>query len=289
MNYTATVLVITGALIHATWNLLAKRASGGAPFVWLYGLVSLVVSIPFGLYGWYLDGDRLNLTWLVPIACSGAAHLVYSLALQRGYQSSDFSIVYPIARGSGPLFSVVAAIVLLHERPSAVGWLGISSVVLGIFWISDLVSSPLLRSERATAGIVWGAANGLSIAAYTVIDGWAVKALGIPPSLYYFRGLFFRTVLLAPKAIADIPALQAQWKVHRRYILGVGALAPLSYTLVLFAMTMAPLAYVAPARELSMLIGVLLGAKVLQESIIPRRLVGTGLMLLGVVMLTLAK
>lgn len=289
MNPAALALVVTGALLHATWNLLAKKASGGAPFVWLYGVVSLAFATPFGLLAWQNDSHSLSMLGWLAIVCSAVTHLVYSLTLQKGYQVSEFSVVYPLARGSGPLFAVFAAILFLSERPTPLGWAGIVSIVAGILLVSDLASGRFSRSDRARNGLLWGGLTGLAIAGYTVVDGWAVKSLGIAPVIYYAWGLVLRTLLLAPKALRDVESLRTQWRLNAKYILAVGALSPLAYTLVLFAMTMAPLVYVAPARELSMLIGVILGAKVLRESFTLVRVAGTALMLIGVALLAVAK
>lgn len=289
MNPTAFALVVTGALLHATWNLLAKKASGGAPFVWLYGVVSLVIALPFGLHAWQGGDQGLSLPAWIAIAASAITHLVYSLTLQKGYQASEFSVVYPLARGSGPLFAVCAAIIFLGERPTLLGWVGIASIIVGILLISGLASGRLFASERAKKGIFWGGLTGLTIAGYTVVDGWAVKSLGMAPVIYYALGLALRTALLAPKVLRDKPALRDQWQRNAKYIVAVGVLSPLAYTLVLYAMTLAPLVYVAPARELSMLIGVAFGAKLLRESFSVSRLIGTTLMVAGVALLAVAK
>jgi drug/metabolite transporter (DMT)-like permease len=289
MNLTALALVVTGALLHATWNLLAKKASGGAPFVWLYGAVSLVFVTPFGIYAWQDNNHSLSLLAAGAIVSSAVTHLVYSLTLQKGYQASEFSVVYPLARGSGPLFAVFAAILVLGERPTPTGWSGIVSIIIGILLISGLASGNQLHSDRAKKGIYWGMLTGLTIAGYTVVDGWAVKSLGIAPVIYYVLGLSLRTVILAPKVLRDTASLRQQWRLNAKYILAVGVLSPLAYTLILYAMTMAPLVYVAPARELSMLIGVALGAKVLHESFTFSRVAGTALMVAGVALLAMAK
>lgn len=240
------------------------------------------------MHAWQQEGQTLDTLAWIAIACSAALHLVYSLTLQKGYQAGDFSIVYPAARGTGPMFAVVGAIVFLGETPSLVGWVGILAIVAGILFIADVAKGMSFASSKVRTGMLWGVLTGLSIAGYTVVDGWAVKSLGIAPVLYYVLGLSLRTVLLAPKALGDRRVLREQWHRNARYIVAVGVLSPLAYTLILFAMTLAPLSYVAPARELSMLIGVLIGAKVLRESFTPARAIGTGLMLAGVVCLALA-
>jgi drug/metabolite transporter (DMT)-like permease len=288
LNSAALSLVVTGALLHALWNLFAKKASSGLPFVWLFGVVSLVVALPFGASSWYANSQQLTVQAWGAIAASALVHVAYSLVLQKGYRESDFSIVYPLARGTGPLFSVFSAMIVLGEVPSLLGWLGILAVLTGIFLISGITNTLSSPPPKARSGLFWGIITGLTIAAYTVIDGWAVKALGIAPMLYYFLGLALRTAILMPQALSDPLGLRTQWRLNLRYIFAVGVLSPLAYTLILFAMTMAPLSYVAPVRELSMLLGVLFGAKLLRESFSPSRVVGTACMVAGVVLLARA-
>jgi drug/metabolite transporter (DMT)-like permease len=187
------------------------------------------------------------------------------------------------------LFAVFGAIVILGETPSVLGWFGIVAVLTGILLISGIAQILFVPSPKARAGLLWGTITGVFIAAYTVIDGWAVKTLGIAPVLYYVLGLALRTIILAPQALRDPQGLRSQWQVNSRYIIAVGILAPLAYTLILFAMTMAPLIYVAPIRELSMLLGVLFGAQLLREAFIPSRVIGTACMIAGVVMLACAQ
>ncbi len=289
MPLSALALVILGALIHATWNVLAKRASGGAPFVWLYGLVSVVATSPLCIFAWHRQVQPLSLEAWLAIICSGALHLLYSLVLQKGYQASDFSIVYPVARGTGPFISVLAAVVLLNEMPSAFGWVGIVVIIFGILLISELPRAATTRASQVTVGLGWGVLTGACIAGYTVVDGWAIRGLGLDPMLYYTLGLLFRTIILAPQALRSTDQLALQWAKNARYIVGVGLLAPIAYTLILYALTQAPLIYVAPAREVSMLLGVIIGAMLLNEPFTRWRLLGAAFMVFGVAMLSMAK
>lgn len=281
MSTTTLALVVTGAFLHAIWNLFTKKAAGGAPFVWLYGLVSLVVASPLVLYE-FLDGKAIAgpAAWLAVVFSAGA-HLVYSLTLQQGYRASDFSVVYPVARGRGPLFAVLGAILLL-------GGLGIGLIVLGIALVADMRAGLRAHSAKARAGLRWGAVTGVSIAAYTIVDGWAVRMLAVAPIAYYVSGLFFRSLLLAPGALRAPAALREQWRRNAKSIVVVGILSPAAYLLVLYAMRMAPVSYIAPARELSMLLGVLFGARLLRETLTPSRLLGTALLLAGVTCLAVA-
>lgn len=289
MNGDALILVLAGAMAHATWNYQAKKAAGGAPFVALYGLVSFALSAPLALYFLSTLPAARDLALLGAALLSAIVHLVYSLTLQRGYQVSDLTVVYPVARGAGPLFSVAGAILLLGERPSLPGWLGIAVIFVGILLIAGgqrLFGHNL--SPGAARGLRWGLATGLCIAAYTVIDGWSVKTLHVTPIVFYAFGLSLRSVLIAPFALRKGAALQAQWQRNRARIIAVGLLSPLAYTLVLYAMTRAPLSYVAPIRELSMMIAALLGIRLLREEDARQRLAGSALMAVGVVILALA-
>lgn len=290
MSASALALVLTGAICHALWNIMAKKASGGLAFVWLFGLVSVVAAAPFAAWVYWNRPQQFDgLMWLAALG-SGLVHVLYSLVLQQGYRSSDFSVVYPVARGTGPMLSVLAAVALLNERPSALGWLGVAAVLAGIF-VSAGATEILLgdkRLQQRHLGVLWGLLTGMFIAGYTVIDGWAIKSLGMAPLLFYGVGLLFRTVLLTPFALRQPDVLRSQWQTQRRAILVVGLLSPAAYTLVLFAVQLAPLSYVAPVREISMLIGTLFGAKLLKESVKPSQVVGAALMLGGVAALALA-
>ena len=289
MNQEALALVISGALLHAIWNLCAKKASGGLPFVWLFGVVSITTALPFGLAALLANSQQLTTQAWAAIIISALVHVVYSLILQKGYRESDFSVVYPLARGTGPLFAVVGAIIVLGETPSLPGYLGIAAILIGILLVSGIGKMTCVDPRKRRAGIWWGCMTGLSIACYTVIDGWAVKALGLAPVLYYVLGLALRTIMLAPQALRNPEALRTQWQTNGRYIIAVGVLSPLAFTLALFAMTMAPLSYVAPIRELSMLIGVFMGAWFLHERLSASHIAGTASMVLGVILLAGAK
>ena len=284
MSATALALVLAGACCHAIWNITAKKAGGGLAFVWLFGLVSVVAALPLVYWTWTAHPQTFSRSmWLAALG-SGLVHVVYSLVLQKAYRESDFAVVYPVARGSGPMFSVVAAIALLGEMPSLVGWFAVAAIVCGIFVSAgaiDLVQRVQSRARRL--GVFWGILTGVFIAGYTVIDGWAIKSLGMAPILFYGVGLAFRALLLAPFALRRKAALVSQWRAQRRAIVIVGLLSPTAYTLVLLAVQIAPLSYVAPVREISMLVGTFVGASLLKEAVRPSQVAAAAIMLLGVV------
>jgi drug/metabolite transporter (DMT)-like permease len=290
MSAAAWALVLSGAAFHALWNIVAKRTQGGTAFVWLFGVVSVVAFAPLALWEAGHGLQALTPAMSAAVCASALIHVAYSLVLQRGYRDAPFSVVYPVARGSGPMFSIATAICLWGERPNAWGWMGVLAVLAGIVVSAGSPAGAREKSAdtRAMSGVGWGLATGLCIAGYTVVDGWAVKQLGMSPLLFYGAGLALRTGLLAPMALSERDALREQWRRSRCAIVIVGLLSPAAYTLVLMAVRMAPLSYVAPVREVSMLIGTFLGAHLLRESIRGRNVAGAALMLSGVIAIALA-
>jgi len=290
MSLAALLLVLAGAALHAAWNIVAKRAAGGGVvFVWLFGLVSIALAAPLAAWTWWRHPQGLTPAMGAAVLASAAVHVLYSLVLQRGYREGAFSVVYPVARGSGPLFSVAAALMVWAERPSALGWAGVAALLAGLFVSAG--GSQLLRRGDAPgqrSGVYWGLLTGLFIAGYTLIDGWAVKSLGMAPVLFYALALLSRSLLLAPFAWRRRTEFRGQWQAHRQAIVLVGLLSPAAYTLVLLAVQVSPLSYVAPVREVSMLIGTFFGARLLGEAVKPAQVVGAGVMVSGVLALALA-
>jgi drug/metabolite transporter (DMT)-like permease len=278
--------VLLAAVAHATWNYYAKRAAGSRHFVWLYSLGSLLLYCPVVL--WIAVVERPHFTpihWLI-LCSTGVLHMGYSLLLQAGYRVSDLSLIYPIARGTGPLLSFVAATFLLKEPANSLSVLGVVLIVSGILLVSGLTSAP---HKAPRAGIAFGLLIGLFIAAYTINDGWAVKTLLISPFVVDFAGSLVRTVFLTPRVTSDISGMVQEFRDYRLPVAVVSVLGPLGYILVLFAMQVAPVGHVAPARELATLMGSYFGVKLLKERMTPARVVGAVLIVAGVISLAITR
>lgn len=292
MPASALVLVVLAGLIHAFWNIVAKRAGGDARFAAFTGFVLMVFWAPLGLWlGWRQVPSWGAVEWAL-IVGSGLLHLVYYLTLLRGYRQADLTVVYPLARGSGPLLSSLVAITVLGEPPSALGGLGIAGVVAGVFLIAG--GPGLLRAahdpaqrQRVHTGLRYGLLTGVFIASYTVVDGYAVKVLLMSPVLIDYFGNFVRTAFVLPAVLRDRSTAVRLWRQQWRHALAVGILSPLSYVLVLYAMQEAPLSHVAPAREVSMLFAALIGGQLLGEGDRTLRLAGAALIAAGVMALAL--
>jgi drug/metabolite transporter (DMT)-like permease len=270
----AIVLVLGAAFAHAGWNLAAKRVPhGGAVFVWLTSVLSFALLLPVAVVTIARNG--MPGVWWLAIAVTGLVHLGYFLLLQRGYRVGDLSVVYPLARGTGPLLSVVAAVWLLNERPGVAALAGAAAVIAGVFVIGGL-------GIGGTRGVGYGFATGALIAAYTLWDAHAVTTLAVPPLVLMTGSMFVEALLLAPYAFTKKREVGEMWRTHRTPVLAVVVLSPLAYALVLFAMRLAPVSLVAPARELSIVIAGLAAWLVLGEPNPLRRLVGAVIVLAGV-------
>jgi len=285
MPLIALIAVLAAAAMHASWNLYAKRATGARHFVWLYSVASVLFYTP--VVAWVLWHERpqfQTIQWLALLA-TATLHLGYSLMLQAGYRASDLSLVYPLARGSGPLLSFFAAVLLLGERITGLSVLGVVLVVVGIVLVAGLLREP---HKAPRAGIFFGLGTGVFIAAYTINDGWAVKVLLISPFLVDYTGNWFRIAVLSPAALMDRARVAQEMREYTKPVLMVGILAPLGYILVLYAMRVAPISHVAPVRELATLIGTYFGARLLKERAAPSRVIGALSIVAGVVCLALA-
>ncbi len=292
MPLSALALVIFAGLIHASWNIAAKKAGGDARFACFTALVMMVFWAPVGLWLGWQQVPSWGLTEWGFITVSGILHVLYYVVLLRGYRKADLTVVYPLARGSGPLLSSLVAILFLGEQISALGGLGIGAVVGGVFLVAGgpglfrQAHDPLQRA-RIRKGMVYGLLTGVFIASYTVVDGYAVKVLLLSPILVDYMANFVRVAFLLPSVVRDLPAARVLWASQWKYAAIVGIISPISYVLVLYAMQVAPLSHVAPAREVSMLFAALLGGHLLGEGDRVARLLGAACIAIGVMALAL--
>ncbi len=287
MTAFALTLVLIAAVLHATWNLCAKQAGGGLPFVWVVTIIICSLYLPVLAVCWYWWPPVLSGNDLAWIAGSGVLKTGYSLFLQRGYRTGDFSLIYPLARGTGPLLSTLAAIIVLGERPSGLALAGGLVIVVAIFFLTD--GSRLFHQDRAhlRTAINYGLISGVTIASYTLWDQHGVNIRRIPPVIYDGGTALTVLALVTPFAVSRRAEIARHWREHKRYAFGMALLSPVAYVLVLTAMTFTPVSYVAPAREVSIVIGAFIGAKFLKERDGRRRVWAAVAMAAGVIALAL--
>jgi drug/metabolite transporter (DMT)-like permease len=283
----ALVLVLLAALAHAGWNVLAKTASGGATFVWLFSTAAAAIWLPVLAVSLVVAPGSVDLEALGFMAGSGALHALYFVLLQRGYREGDLSLVYPLARGTGPLLSTLAALVIFSERPSAMALVGGAIIVAAVLSLAGAGAGAGGAAGRRRQAVTFALLTGVTIASYTLWDKQAVGPLGIQPILYYWGTNVAETALLTPFVAHRREEVRRTWRAYRLQVLGVAVLSPLAYVLVLFALAHAPVSYVAPARELSILVGAVAGTTVLAEGHRRRRLLAAGAIFVGIVALAL--
>jgi drug/metabolite transporter (DMT)-like permease len=285
MTAWALTLILTAAVIHATWNLLNKRASGHAVFTWLVAVGSAAIYTPVAVAAMYFRPAPIEFIDIGLMAGSAVLHTAYFVLLNEGYRAGDLSLVYPLARGTGPLLSSIAAILFLGERPSALALCGAVMIVLGVMVLTG--NTEKLREAGARKAMGFALVTGTVIAAYTLWDKQAVSRFAVAPILLDWGANLGRSLLLTPLAIRHWQSVLHEWRIHRVEAIGVAVLVPLAYILVLTAMQFTPVSYVAPAREISILIGTFMGTRLLAEGDVRRRLVAACAMVLGVVALAI--
>jgi drug/metabolite transporter (DMT)-like permease len=280
MTPTIFSLVVAAAFIHAFWNILLKRAKGGLSFTWFVCVLQSVVFAPWIVWVIYTEKPALGPVEWVCITGSAVIHIGYYYFLQRGYRTGDISLVYPIARGSGPMLSSLAAIVFLGERPGLFGVLGIAAIGGGIFWLSGGIGKN--GHPQMKAAVVAGLLTGVSIAGYTVWDKYAVSSVHLSPVLLDLLANSVQALLLTPVAWQQREQIARYWQQNKGELFGVTLLNPISYILILTVLTVAPVSQIAPMREISTLIGALVGGRLFAEKHLRRRLAAASVIVIGV-------
>jgi drug/metabolite transporter (DMT)-like permease len=277
-------LILVSAVVHATWNLVAKRLTGGGETVWLFTAAATGLYAPVAAMTVVVTGYRPNGIDVVFLMGTGILHAAYFVMLRRSYTEGDLSLVYPLARGSGPIVAMAIATVLIGERPTPLTIAGAAVISLG----TVLLATPFRDRDGHQAGLLLGAITGALIGCYTAWDGYAVGSLAIPALLHAWAGDAGRLVLLTPIAYHRRARLGAIRGRHWRAIIAVAVLSTASYVMVLTAMSIAPISSIAPAREVSIVIAAIFGTFLLGERGGRRRLLsamvitaGVGLVALG--------
>jgi uncharacterized membrane protein len=283
----ALALIVFSAFVHASWNFLLKKSGGGTGLITAATLLSLAVYAPLVAAVIWVQGYAFKPIHLALMFGSGMVHTAYFLLLDRAYRSGgDLSIVYPLARATGPLLTIVVAVVLLGERPGPAAIVG--AMLIGASALV-LTGNPFAwHKSEARHAVGFALMTGCTIAIYTVWDKSSVAAWLIPPLAYDWGCNFFRCLVLVPMTRRRAPgAMEVAWREKRKSVVAIALLSPLSYILVLTAMVFTPVSLVAPAREVSILFAALMGAHLLREGDLTRRVVAAVGMVLGIGGLTL--
>jgi phosphonate utilization associated putative membrane protein len=271
------LLVLVGALLHASWNALVKSSSDKTLDTALIHVLCSLVALPVSLY----VGLPVAEAWPF-IGASLVIHVGYYFALSSAYQHGDLGLTYPLMRGTAPMLVALASMAVLGEELSAMGWSGVLLISCGVLLLG--ASAGLMRHRLA---VVYALSNAVLIAIYTVVDAKGARLSGhvlqYVAMLFVLDGWPFALLVLAHRRGQVWSYVQGRWPLA----LG-GALASIgSYAIALWAMTVAPVAMVAALRETSVLFAAILGAWLLKEHWTRFRLIGTLSVVAGVMALRL--
>ena len=281
------ILIIFSAICHATWNYATKKVKSDSTFIWLFSAISSIIYLPFALISLFIYDINFKLHFIPFVLGSVVLHSIYFILLNKGYSVGNLSIIYPLARGTGPLFSTIIAIILLKEKASLIAIIGIFLIIFGIISIAGNPVLILSSNKDNDKSLIYAFFCGLTIASYTVFDKIAVSTLMLPPIIFDWLTNLGRVILLTPYAFRRRDQLKQLINHHKKEVFTVAILSPLSYILVLTAMVSIPLFYVAPIRELSILVGTFFGVKFLSEELTKIKLMGICLMTIGIITLSL--
>lgn len=273
-------LVVLSALLHATWNLFTKQSEDKLLFLWWVLLIGGLLLLPLLFLGpWPLAFSWRG--WMAILA-SGTVHTAYYIFLGEAYERGDLSLVYPLARGSGPVIVLCLALLFLDERPSLQGTFGIGCVVFGVLALHlfpwrGLVSIRVGHLPQAML-------TGLAIGLYSIVDKIGVGYVAPLPYLFFLNLLAW--LLLTPWMLRSrgvgllTPGERLLWRSAT-----AGGLLYLAYLLVLYAMTLAQVSYVVAARELSVVFAAIQGAWWLREGFGREKVLASLIIAIGVVLI----
>jgi drug/metabolite transporter (DMT)-like permease len=283
-------LLVFAGLLHSVGNLLAKRGADAQAYLWLVLLVvALVGLVPSLIYLTIFAATPLPAVGWALVALSGALEALYYFVLGRAYQAGDFSLVYPLARGSAPIFATLIALAVLRELPSWGGVAGILLIVCGVYLLhipavdrKGLVAP--LAALRGASGAVSRLALlvGLVIGGYSTVDKRGVTYTS--PVLYLYLILAVACALLAPyMLVARRRAVGGEWRANGRRIVLTAVFFVAAYLLVLVALRTTQVGYVSSVREVSVVFAALLGSVVLREPFAEKKTLGSLLIFAGIV------
>ena len=276
MPLEVTLAVLGAAAAHAAWNAMVKSSRDVLLDMTLVIVGGAVAAAPFLFF--VAAPARESWPYLAASVCS---HIGYYIALVGAYRAGDLSHGYPIMRGVAPLLVSICALAWLQEAPTPMEWLGVLLICGGVLSLG--LAGFHWRTSRVSTG--WALANAVIIATYTLIDAAGVRLSGSPAG--YVLWLFVLDALAFPLFIFLLKRNQLAAYAARFWLRGLvgGVLSSLAYGIALWAMTRAPVAAVAALRETSVIFAALLGAWLLKEGHLGRRVAGAATVAAGVIAL----
>jgi drug/metabolite transporter (DMT)-like permease len=282
MPIAAIFLLLLSATLHALWNLLLKKSEEKYIAMGWQVILSGVFAFILLLF----TGFPPRSMWLFAVV-SMLLEAVYFILLSNAYSDHDFSLVYPIARGTAPAFLMLWSILFLHETLTPGGMLGIGMIVAGMVIIGATSLIQNRGSRLHLKGVLVALSVALIISLYTLIDGTAVKnGPPLPYALTMFMLVPFITTTYNVRRFGW-KHFAAAWNGPRLPILLAAVLGVVAYLLALIAYTFAPLSYSGAIREVSVVIGAFLGWRFLSEQMGGTRVLGAAVIFTGILIIAL--
>lgn len=285
MHLWAITIVLLSACIHATWNLLAKKANSSLIFVWYYSVISSLFLSPFIIYILFSSTIELRPSQYLFMFGSGIIHSGYSIMLQKGYKVGDLSLVYPVARGLAPFLVVIVSVIFLKEPLTVQLTIGIFCILVSVFLLS-VKNNPIDKS-RIKISLLYGFYIAFLIMFYTIVDKIAVSNAEIPPFIFFYGMIICQTTVLSLFVFIRNKPFKHELVGIKKIGISVGVLSPLSYIMILYIFSTYPLTKIAPLREVSILFGILLGVILLKEKLTIKHVLAMLIMFTGVVLIVL--
>lgn len=288
MPLLALFLVLIAAVLHAVWNLLAKDARDSSAFYWWGATIGLIW---YG--GWVFAQSSLALpreVWLT-YAVSIVAEVAYAWTITRGYARGDLSQVYPIARGSPPLLIALWSAIFLAERLPLLGYVGSALLIVGVYLASLPALADLLRPLRALSHrpAQWGLLAAICVSVYTTLDKSLMPfTTPLVYNVWVYLGIAIGYTPFVWSRANRVSTLR-EWQSNWRRIL-VGSVATIgSYMLALYGLSLTAASYVGAVRATSVVIGALFGWLLLKESLGAVRVFAAAMMVVGLMLLAVAR
>lgn len=266
METVAVLLVLCSAVMHATWNMLARRSIDPFTFFFCFNVAAVVIWGPLALL--MLRRHPVEPVELLLMLGSGMLQVAYFFTLAGAYKRGGLSLVYPIARGTGVAIVPAAAVVLFDERPSVAAIVGVAAVLggLGLIGWDAFMETRGLAGDSISGAVTFAGVTGLVIATYSLVDKYGVGR--VHPVVYGYGLIvvtagFYAPYVLLRRRVAAV----AEWRAGRTAILAGGVLSLGTYLLVLAAFRTANVGYVVPLRETSIVFGIILSIFVLHEPV----------------------
>jgi len=277
------ISILTGsAFLHTAWNLLLKQAGDKYIAIWWSTVLGGVIFVPF----LFFTGLPAREVWFL-LAASVLVEAVYYITLSTAYRDADFSLVYPLARGTAPALIATWSVLFLSEKLTAGGMVGLGVIILGLFIVGSANLFQRKGGKPHIRGILLSLALAFLISVYSALDGLAIKHT---PAFPYAVLIFLGPPLITSPLVFRMfgwDLLKKEFNLNRARLLAIGFLTVSAYLLVLLVYSIAPVSYSGAVREFSVVLGALAGWRFLGEKLGGWRVVGAIVIFTGILVIAL--